>query len=81
MRSFDAYDPLAEADVFKKYLNMAKDKTVIFVTHRISVAALADRIVVFADGKITEDGTHDSLMANNGEYARLYSTQAKWYER
>jgi ATP-binding cassette subfamily B protein len=74
-------DPLAEAEVFKKYLAMAKNCTVIMVTHRISVASLADRIVVFKDGKIVEDGVHDELLALGGEYARLYSTQAQWYDR
>ena len=74
-------DPLAEAEVFKKYIAMTEGKTVIMVTHRISVASLADRVVVFKDGEIAEDGSHGDLLANNGEYARLYSTQAQWYDR
>jgi len=74
-------DPLAEAGIFRRYMAMSGDKTVIIVTHRISAAALADRIVVFRDGEIVEDGTHDELMAAGGEYARLYSTQAEWYDR
>ena len=74
-------DPLAEAEVFKKYIAMTEGKTVIMVTHRISVASLADRVVVFKDGEIVEDGAHDDLLSNNGEYARLYSTQAQWYDR
>ncbi|QOR36880.1 ABC transporter ATP-binding protein [Clostridium sp. 'deep sea'] len=74
-------DPLAETDVFQKYISLAKDKTVIFVTHRISVASLADRIVVFADGRIIQDGTHEDLIAQGGEYSRLYREQAKWYNR
>lgn len=74
-------DPLAETEVFKKYLALTNGKTVIMVTHRISVASLADRIVVFKDGEIIEDGSHDTLLSNHGEYARLYSTQAQWYDR
>ncbi len=74
-------DPLAEAEVFKKYIAMTEGKTVIMITHRISVASLADRVVVFKDGEIVEDGSHEELLSNNGEYARLYSTQAKWYDR
>jgi len=74
-------DPIAEAEVFKKYTTMTEGKTVIMVTHRISVASLASRIVVFKDGKIVEDGTHDELLAAGGEYARLYTTQAQWYDR
>jgi len=60
---------------------MTEGKTVIMVTHRISVASLVDRIVVFKDGKIVEDGSHTQLLARNGEYARLYETQAQWYNR
>ena len=52
----------------------------LFVTHRISVASLASRIVVFKDGYIVEDGTHQQLMAQNGEYARLFREQSKWYD-
>lgn len=74
-------DPKAEAEVFQKYITLAEGKTLLMVTHRISVAALADRIIVFANGKIAEDGTHDELIAMNGEYARLYREQAKWYDR
>ena len=64
-------DPLAEAEIFKQYLQLAKSKTVIMVTHRISVASLADRIVVFAHGNVVEDGSHRELIENNAEYARL----------
>lgn len=74
-------DPFAEAEIFKKYIDMMKGKTVIMVTHRISIASLANRVVVFKDGEIVEDGTHDELLQKNGEYSRLYSTQAKWYDR
>ncbi|MCL2664268.1 MAG: ABC transporter ATP-binding protein/permease [Defluviitaleaceae bacterium] len=74
-------DPLAEAEVFKQYIALSEGKTVIMVTHRISVASLADRVVVFKDGEIVEDGAHETLLANSGEYARLYTTQAEWYDR
>lgn len=74
-------DPFTEADIFRRYIEMSRDKTVVMVTHRISVAALADRVVVFKDGRIVEDGRHEELLAKGGEYARLYSTQARWYDR
>ena len=74
-------DPLAETEIFKKYISLAEDKTVVFVTHRISAASLADRIIVFSDGKIVQDGTHGELINCDGEYARLYNEQAKWYDR
>ncbi len=74
-------DPIAEAEVFQKYLDLSAGKTLIMVTHRISVASLADRIIVFAGGRVVEDGRHDELLAQGGEYARLYGEQAKWYRR
>ena len=69
------------AEVFRKYLELTSDKTVIFVTHRISVAALAERIIVFDDGKIVEEGSHHELLTQDGKYATLYREQAKWYNR
>ncbi len=74
-------DPLAEADIFRRYIQLSRNRTVIMVTHRISIASLCDRVVVFKDGKVVEDGTHNSLMDANGEYARLHAEQAQWYER
>ncbi len=73
--------PLIESLVFEKYLEHSKNKTVIFVTHRISIASLADRIIVLKKGKVVQDGTHEELMTKNSEYANLYNEQAKWYER
>lgn len=74
-------DPLAEADVFRRYIELSRDRTVIMVTHRISIASLCDRVVVFKDGKVVEDGTHDSLISSGGEYARLHKEQSRWYVR
>jgi ATP-binding cassette subfamily B protein len=73
-------DPLAEAEIFKKYIEMSANKTVIFVTHRTSAAALADRVIVFRNGIVAEDGTPSDLLARGGEYARLYSAQGAWYK-
>ncbi len=74
-------DPLSEANIFKGYIDLSRDRTVIMVTHRISIASLCDRVVVFKDGRIVEDGTHDSLIGLDGEYARLHKEQAHWYDR
>ena len=74
-------DPLAETDIFRRYVEMARDRTVVMVTHRISIASLCDRVIVFKDGKIVEDGTYDELIGKGGEYARLHAEQSQWYVR
>lgn len=50
------------------------------MTHRISAASLADRIVVFDGGRVVEDGSHEELMRLGGRYAQLYAVQAQWYQ-
>jgi len=74
-------DPLIETEIFSKFISLSANTTVIYTTHRISAAALADRIVVFLDGKIVQDGSHSNLIKQPGEYARLYNEQARWYDR
>jgi len=71
-------DPIAEAEIFAKYAELADDKTVVFVTHRIGASTLADRIIVFSQGRIAQDIRADDGAAL-GEYARLKDEQAKWY--
>lgn len=75
-----ALDPLIEYDILSKIQKISKDSTLIFITHRIGSAQLADRIVVLKDGEIIENGSHLELMQENGEYFRLFSTQAELYK-
>ena len=74
-----ALDPIAEYELNQSILNNAKDKTVIFISHRLSTTRMADRIYMFDQGKIIEAGSHDELMALNGKYAEMYRVQAKKY--
>lgn len=73
-------DPIAEAEVLQKYLKLSQGQTVLFVTHRISAASLADRIVVFDEGRIVGDGTHEKLLQTCPLYEELYRVQAEWYQ-
>lgn len=73
-------DPKAELKQFEEIKNMLTEKTAILVSHRIGFARLAQRIIVMKSGKIVEDGTHEELIAKNGEYYKLLSEQAKWYD-
>jgi ATP-binding cassette subfamily B protein len=75
-----ALDPLAEAELFELIGELARDKTVIFISHRFSSSKVADRIYFIDDGEITETGTHDELMALEGKYAAMFNMQAKYYK-
>ncbi len=75
-----ALDPLAEAELYRNFTALTGKRTTILVSHRLGIAKLVDRILVFDDGKIVEDGDHKLLMSQNGLYARMYRAQAQWYE-
>ncbi len=74
-----AIDPLEESKLFEKIHEYSGDKTAIIVTHRMALAKLADRVLVMKNGKIVQDGTHEQLLQEEGEYKKLYSMQMKWY--
>ncbi len=72
-------DPMAEQEIFNQFDNLRKDKTTIFVSHRLSSATTASKILVLENGELVEQGTHAELMAAGGKYYTLFSTQAKRY--
>ncbi len=72
-------DVRAEADIYDRFLDLTGELTSIVISHRFSTVRRADRIVVLAAGRITEDGTHDELVAAGGRYAQLFATQAQSY--
>ncbi len=74
-----ALDPVAEAQLYRNFASLTGDKTTILISHRLGITAVVDRILVFDDGRIVEDGSHKQLMAQNGRYAEMYRAQAQWY--
>lgn len=74
-----ALDPIAEAEIYEQFSQMAAGKTAVYISHRMSSCKFCDRIIVLDHGRIAEDGTHDTLLANHGIYANLYETQAQYY--
>lgn len=74
-------DPLAEADVFGRFARLSVDSTTILVSHRLGSARLVDRILVFDQGFLVEQGSHKRLLSEDGIYARLWRKQAQWYRR
>lgn len=74
-----ALDPRAEYDLFASLRGVLAGRTALFISHRFSTVRTADRIYVMADGRVTEHGTHDELMAARGSYAELFALQASAY--
>ena len=74
-----ALDPIAEYEMYRKMMEACIDKTVIFISHRMSSAVLADRIAYIENGRIIELGTHSELMKLGGKYAEMFRLQAQSY--
>ena len=74
-----ALDPIAENDIYQKYNSMTRGKTALFISHRLASTRFCDRIILLKNGTIIEQGTHDELMRQGGEYAGLFAVQSKYY--
>ncbi len=74
-------DALAEQEIFRQFDKLREGKTTLFVSHRLSSAVDADRIVVIKHGKILEEGNHHELMMKKGEYEKMFSAQAEKYNK
>lgn len=74
-----ALDPIAEYHLNKAMQEAAKNKTVFYISHRLSTTRDADRIIMLENGRIIEEGTHEQLLGKNGQYARMWHVQAGKY--
>jgi ATP-binding cassette subfamily B protein len=72
-------DPAAEFEFFENFRSMVRDRSALVISHRFSTVRMADRIYVLADGRVVEQGSHDSLVELGGLYAGLYRKQASYY--
>ncbi len=72
-------DPKAESEIYTDFFKIAKDKTTIFISHRLAASTISDNIAVFAEGKIAEYGSHDDLINKDGVYAEMYRKQSRQY--
>ncbi len=76
-----ALDPLAESEIYQKYSDMASNKTSLFISHRLASTRFCDRIILIKDGGIKEEGSHEDLLKLNGEYAKLFEVQSRYYKQ
>lgn len=74
-----ALDPIAENEIYLKYNDMTAGRTAIYISHRLASTRFCDRILFIANGNIAEEGTHESLLDLNGQYAELFRVQSKYY--
>lgn len=74
-----ALDPIAERDVYEAYARITKNKTAVFISHRLASTRFSDRIVLLEGGKVTECGTHEELLAQGKNYAKMFALQASYY--
>lgn len=75
-----ALDPIAEAEIYSKFNDIAGDKTAIYISHRLSSCKFCDEIAVFHEGGVIQHGTHAELVADvNGKYHELWNAQAQYY--
>lgn len=76
-----ALDPIAEYNMYENLIKATQNKTVVYISHRLSSAVLSDNIFVLSGGTVIESGNHSSLMAQGGEYANMFTLQASSYNR
>ena len=75
-----ALDPIAEHLMYENLMQATENKTVLYISHRLSSAAFSDRVLVLDGGQIAEQGTHETLMQQGGIYSRLFALQASSYQ-
>ena len=75
-----ALDPMAETAIYEKYHTLSQGKTTIFISHRLASTRFCNRILLFEDGAIQEDGTHEELMDKKGKYAEMFAIQSQYYK-
>ena len=76
-----ALDPISEYQMYESMMKACQNKAVIFISHRLSSAVLADKVYLLEDGQIEEQGTHFELLHKNGKYADMWNKQAEKYRQ
>lgn len=76
-----AIDPIKEAELYKRFAEITKGKTSIFVTHRLGSVLYSDLVLFFQNGEMVEAGTHDDLLLKKGQYYEFWNTQLSLYNQ
>ena len=75
-----ALDPLAEAEIYRKFHEITDQRTAVYISHRLSSCRFCDEIAVLDQGQLVQQGTHQALVEDNdGKYYELWNAQAQYY--
>ncbi len=74
-----ALDPISEFEIYRRFNSFTDGKTAIYISHRLSSCRFCDKIIVFQEGQIVQQGSHETLLAQDGAYSALWNAQAKYY--
>ena len=72
-------DPISECQLYERFNSILENKTAIYISHRLASVKFCNKVAMFADGRLAEYGTHESLMEQNGLYAEMFTKQAEYY--
>lgn len=75
-----ALDPIAESNIYNKYNRLTDGRTAVYISHRLASTRFCDRIILLDNQSITEEGTHETLMQQDGQYAKLFEIQSQYYQ-
>ncbi|MCM1540648.1 MAG: ATP-binding cassette domain-containing protein, partial [Blautia sp.] len=76
-----ALDPISESRLYEEFGQISRNRTTIFISHRLGSIRLSDHIFLLKDGCVREQGSHEELMKLQGVYAQMYETQQGWYNK
>lgn len=74
-----ALDPIAESEIYKKYDQLTNGRMAVYISHRLASTGFCDRVILLEGGEISEEGTHNELLARGGRYAELFEIQSRYY--
>ena len=75
-----ALDPVAESEMYRRFNEFSKNKTAVYISHRLASTRFCDRIILIENGEIAEWGTHEQLMKKQGRYYKMFETQSHYYK-